>query len=636
MVTDPETLTRAVSRLDRILDHAKSLELRYAEQLAQVHPDQRKSALNLIHYLALRHDDLQDLQADLGRLGLSQLGRAEAHVMASLLAVRHALCRLRGDQCQAVECVLGFEEGDALLSRNAARLLHRDDPDRDCDIMVTLPDEAAGAEEVVGAMLDAGCTCARINCAHAGPEAWTLMAEAVRAAAAARGREVPVFMDLTGPRLRTGEMAPGPSLLRLRPETDDRGRLVAPLRVVFHPVGDGAAPTGERVGDAGPALPVPADFFELLAPGLRVRVRDTTDALADLPVAESAAGVAIALCTQRVFLESGCPISLLDDANQVVAESALGDLPPREGFLFLRRGDTLYLHKDPEPGEPARFDESGNLTAPAHIACTLPEALDDLDVGQSVLFNEGKIHTEVRACEESGVWLEVTWTANPNGNRLRANKGINLPETHLALTGLTDTDLETLAFVARNADGVDVSFVNEPDDVEDLLDCLESVGGEDLGVILKIETRRGFKNLPGILLAAMEHPVVGVMIARGDLAVEAGWVHLPQIQEEILCLCEAAHMPAVWATQVLERLAKRGQPTRAEVTDAARAQRAECVMLNKGPHIVETIRTLASILESVRNYRAKKAPLMGRLELAEPDATEVGRATGTRVGRFDR
>src|SRR5436853_963876 len=96
----------------------------------------------------------------------------------------------------------------------------------------------------------------------------------------------------------------------------------------------------------------------------------------------------------------------------------------------------------------------------------------------------------------------------------------------------------------------------------------------------------------------------GVMIARGDLAVECGWDRLAEVQEEILWLCEAAHLPVVWATQVLETLAKTGLPSRAEITDAAMAQRAECVMLNKGPHVEEAIRTLADILERMQAHQS--------------------------------
>ncbi|HTQ08558.1 MAG TPA: pyruvate kinase [Fimbriimonadaceae bacterium] len=104
-----------------------------------------------------------------------------------------------------------------------------------------------------------------------------------------------------------------------------------------------------------------------------------------------------------------------------------------------------------------------------------------------------------------------------------------------------------------------------------------------------METRTAFENLPELLLAALRLHRAGVMIARGDLLVEIGYERLAEVQEEILWLCEAAHVPVIWATQVLEGLAQKGLPSRAEITDAAMGVRAECVMLNKGPHIIEAV-----------------------------------------------
>jgi pyruvate kinase len=103
------------------------------------------------------------------------------------------------------------------------------------------------------------------------------------------------------------------------------------------------------------------------------------------------------------------------------------------------------------------------------------------------------------------------------------------------------------------------------------------------------------------------------MIARGDLAVEAGYERLAEVQEEILWLCEAAHLPVIWATEVLDTLARTGRPSRAEITDAAMAERAECVMLNKGPHIVLAIRTLDDILRRMSGHQRKKRALLREL-----------------------
>jgi pyruvate kinase len=145
---------------------------------------------------------------------------------------------------------------------------------------------------------------------------------------------------------------------------------------------------------------------------------------------------------------------------------------------------------------------------------------------------------------------------------------------------------------------------------------LHELGREDAGVVLKIETKRGFSNLPAMLLEALKFPACGVMIARGDLAVECGFERLSEIQEEILWVCEAAHVPVIWATQVLEGLTRRGHATRAEVTDAAMAQTAEVVMLNKGAYIIEAVEMLDDILQRMQGHHRKKHSMLRELKLA--------------------
>ena len=130
------------------------------------------------------------------------------------------------------------------------------------------------------------------------------------------------------------------------------------------------------------------------------------------------------------------------------------------------------------------------------------------------------------------------------------------------------------------------------------------------------------------MLAAMAANQAGVMIARGDLAVECGYERLAEVQEEILWCAEAAHMPVIWATQVLESLAQTGLPSRAEISDAGLGVRAECVMLNKGPFINEAIHTLDDILRRMGGHQAKKRPLLRALRAwdnshAAPPPTRV-------------
>ncbi|MBV8664392.1 MAG: pyruvate kinase, partial [Hyphomicrobiales bacterium] len=131
------------------------------------------------------------------------------------------------------------------------------------------------------------------------------------------------------------------------------------------------------------------------------------------------------------------------------------------------------------------------------------------------------------------------------------------------------------------------------------------------------------RNLPRLIVHAAGSRPTAVMIARGDLAVELGHLRLAELQEELLWLCEAGRVPVVWATEVLDDLVKAGLPSRAEATDAAMAQRAECVMLNKGPHVVEAIRFLSDIVGRMSRHQSKKYPLLGALHSWPLDALAI-------------
>ncbi|MBP6977686.1 MAG: pyruvate kinase [Bacteroidales bacterium] len=289
-----------------------------------------------------------------------------------------------------------------------------------------------------------------------------------------------------------------------------------------------------------------------------------------------------------------------------------GGSPAINPYIVLKADEMLVLHRDPAPGEPAVRDETGSTIKPAHISCTFPGIFDHVQSGEPILFDDGKIEGRIQSVSDGEFIIQIT-RAKPSGSKLRADRGINLPESDLTLGGLTEKDRQDLAFIAQHADIVNLSFVNDPTDVQRLLDEMSTLNCQ-LGMIVKIETRKGYYNLPGILLTAMKTYPVGVMIARGDLAIECGWENMARIQQEILRICEAAHLPDVWATQVLENLAKKGLPSRAEITDAALSQQAECVMLNKGDHIFEAIRLLDTIIRDTEDYQDKMAPLSPELK----------------------
>ncbi|EJF11023.1 pyruvate kinase [Pontibacter sp. BAB1700] len=294
----------------------------------------------------------------------------------------------------------------------------------------------------------------------------------------------------------------------------------------------------------------------------------------------------------------------------------VGQLPASEAPIYLRKDDLLVLTKEQTPGEPALYDAEGHIVKPAHIACTLPEVFSRVKAGQPILFDDGKIAGTIMEVNEDNLLVKIT-EAKESGSRLLYDKGINLPETKLNLEGLTQQDRKNLAFVAKHADAVSLSFVNQPEMIEALHRELKELQAPQLGIMLKIETKEGFRNLPRLLLTVMKNHPAGVMIARGDLAVECGWERLAEVQEEILWLSEAAHIPVVWATQVLESLSKKGRPSRAEITDAAMSQRADCVMLNKGPYVLRAIELLDDILKRMQEHQHKKTSMLRLLHVSE-------------------
>lgn len=279
-------------------------------------------------------------------------------------------------------------------------------------------------------------------------------------------------------------------------------------------------------------------------------------------------------------------------------------------YLRLKVGDVLVL--TPEQGARAPVEPET-----AQIGCSLPEAFTVSRPGHHVWLDDGKLGGVVESVDPRAIRLRID-SAAPKGSKLRSGKGINLPDAALEVDLLGSHSEEAIRFATEAADIVGLSFVSRARDVRRVDAHLRQNGRPQAGLILKIETRRAFERLPGMMLAALggDRPV-GVMIARGDLAVECGYERLAEVQQEILWLCQAAHMPVVWATQVLDRLAKTGRPSRAEITDAAMGAQAECVMLNKGPRILDAIRVLDDILRRMERHQQKKRWLLPHLRAAE-------------------
>ena len=587
----------------RMLKHETTLE----RWLGSVAPRYRASARNLAHYLALRRSDQRPLQEQLARIGVSSLGRAESHVLANLDKVLGILHRLTGQpwQTHSREEPAGIHRSQTLLERHTADLLGAPPPGRAVRIMVTLPSEAAGDFGLVRRLVASGMDIARINCAHDGVEEWKAMAAQVRRSAKIAGRPVKILMDLGGPKLRTGPVSPGPAVLKLRPQRDDFGNVVAPARVGLRIAG-AATP----IEGASACIGVDGEWLGRLELGDHLDFTDARGSKRSLKIVHRDGTGVLAETDRSCYL---VPETRLKRRHKGAGTSTrvLTDLPRKEGKLQLKRGSILHLTRS-GIGQMAPMERrKGHHQAPT-VACTLPEVFAQVCVGERIWFDDGRIGGVIRHVGQERLEVEIT-RARDNGETLAGDKGINLPDSQLDLPALTEKDIKDLAVVAKVADLVGLSFVQKARDVESLRTRLRELGAANLGIVLKIETRRSFENLPELLFSAMASKAAGVMIARGDLAVECGYERLAEVQEEILWAAEAAHMPVIWATQVLETLAKTGLPSRAEITDAAMGERAECVMLNKGPHITEAMRTLDDILHRMQSHQTKKRPLLRAL-----------------------
>jgi len=616
---DAQLLTQLQADLHDIRTMALQLEREFQLTLQDIHPTYHKSARNLLHYLALRRRDIRQLQEHLASLGLSSLGRTESHVLFGIDAVSKILAQLHGlaqpraaDETQVID----FKEGKRLLRTHTEALLGTRPAKRGVRIMVTMPGEAAHDYSLVRQLLWHGMDCMRINCAHDDAEAWSGMVANLRRAQQELGRECHVLMDVAGPKLRTGPIDANTQVVKWSPQRDLYGRVKAPARIWLTPAEQAEAPPSP----AAASLRIPGEWLADVRNGDGIRFTDLRGRSRTLELGSAVGSSRWATSARTVYLGCGTQLqlTLIPRAVQrakTVTDAVVDPPPPSQQFILLKPDDVLVLTRAPLPGRPALCDERGRVLTPATISCTLPEVFQDLKPKQSIWFDDGKIGGVIESVDAENVRLRIT-SAAPTGEKLRPDKGINLPDSTLRLAALTDKDIADLDFVVQHADLVGLSFVRRPDDVRALQEQLARRGAEQLGIVLKIETRIAFEQLPNLLLAAMRGPRVGVMIARGDLAVECGWERLAEAQEEILWVCEAAHIPVIWATQVLEGLAKKGVPSRAEITDAAMGERAECVMLNKGPYLTTAVRVLDDILRRMEAHQSKKSARLRPLRLS--------------------
>jgi pyruvate kinase len=483
------------------------------------------------------------------------------------------------------------------------------------------------------------------------------------------GHKCKILMDLGGPKIRTGHVEHKPRPLKISVLEDVYGR---PLRLAEGILDSEANQTGlvslegTRSGSSFVIAISKIDYGGLgsLKIGQKISFRDARDErLCTLTVLErlSPTKVRVGLehtawlkegtkleCQTNRFVESPGDATVAatssgdeyqggggatnhnyatdgdnnndrgsnnNNSSSSTCSFTVGQIKPQPVEIEVEYGNTLRLYRNAN-----RLGHRGDASVgnkPAGISCTRPEVLDHVMVGHRVFIDDGKIEGIVRSSNEEYLELEII---SPKGTiaEIKPNKGMNFPDSSIVMPALTPEDIRNLEFVVQHADMVALSFVHRPEDIYDLhkeLSKLEKKNQgnstKDLGVIAKIETADSIHNMAKILIAGLELELkFGILIARGDLAVEVGFENLPFVQEDILCLCEAAHTPVILATQILETLAESGLRTRPEITDAIMGQRAECVMLNNGTHIVEAVKTLAALLNTEERHQIKKRQLL--------------------------
>ena len=271
----------------------------------------------------------------------------------------------------------------------------------------------------------------------------------------------------------------------------------------------------------------------------------------------------------------------------------------------LNVGDTLFLTRKLDPDHANRFQA---LCAPEGV-------IDRLSVGDLASLDDGKLSGKITARTDLGVTFTIT-AGRLKGVKLKPERGLNFLGVDPGLDPLTGKDRRDLDFVALNADIVGMSFVQTAEQVADSQTELAArrPNWQHLALMAKIETPMAVRNLPDIIVQGAGRQPMAVMIACSDLAVEIGFERVAEIQQEILWPCEAAQVPAIWATQVLEGLVQDGLPSRSEMTDAATATQAECVMLNKGPNQVAAVAVLDRIFRTFAENQTKKTPTLRALK----------------------
>lgn len=300
--------------------------------------------------------------------------------------------------------------------------------------------------------------------------------------------------------------------------------------------------------------------------------------------------------------------AILDDINRRLGTNVkmqadlqgpnirLGDEFENDAYRFEEGKDyTFYTlaAESHEPGELFINDQTLHL---------------DVKAGEPITFMDGAVEGEV--LEVNGAKINVRML---NSGTIRSRVSINVPETNLSQSAITDKDRRDLEFLMEaGVDYVALSFISTGAEVEE---ARSIIGDHPVKIISKIERRTALQNIHEILLASD-----AIMIARGDLGIELPLEEIPVIQKALISLCEHHDKPVIMATQMLVSMVRSHRPTRAEVSDVAQAvfDRCDALMLSeetaKGQDPVNALSTMVKIARRAEDYMYNRPNLFDVLE----------------------
>jgi len=281
---------------------------------------------------------------------------------------------------------------------------------------------------------------------------------------------------------------------------------------------------------------------------------------------------------RRISQALNIPVGIVVDLQG--PKHRIGNFATEEKYS-LSPGQTFTFDSNPAPGNSSRvYMPDGDVIA-------------SLKVGDRILLNDGKIEMQVTDISPDAVKTRVM-----RGTEIWSRRGFNVPDTELKIGALTDKDREDLEYaLTKNPDWVAVSFVQRPEDIAEVRDFITARTSSPVKIMAKIERRSAVEKITEIAQAAD-----GVMIARGDLAVELPFEQVPAISRKIIRECRRLNRPVVMATQMLGSMVDSEFPTRAEISDVANAAylRVDSTMTSEettiGAHPLKVIETMDKIL----------------------------------------